>query len=316
MFRKSVKPLVKVTGIILVGIFIMLSWRYFHAENFLNSSKKFFLDHPLIIILVSVSYLSSFMLRAEAWRLYLGKKAKFISCLQGILLSLFVNHITPIKVGDAVRVGVLSWKEKDITPDISAHSVVVLRSLDMLFLMLFSMIGLVAFSKVFIFHLSLAVVLILGLSSLIGGFIVFKYCPHFVEKHILILRTNFKGWNFVYIFFLIGLSWAMEGAVLWGVTASLGEGLSIYKAIWANSITVGGQVFQITPGGISTYESVMTAALTSFGFPIKDGYMVALISHSYKFIFSYFVGILLLILSPALNIRQIHLFLRMRGRQK
>ncbi|WML27928.1 lysylphosphatidylglycerol synthase transmembrane domain-containing protein [Neobacillus sp. OS1-33] len=316
MFRKSVKPLVKVTGIILVGIFIMLSWRYFHAENFLNSSKKFFLDHPLIIILVSVSYLSSFMLRAEAWRLYLGKKAKFISCLQGILLSLFVNHITPIKVGDAVRVGVLSWKEKDITPDISAHSVVVLRSLDMLFLMLFSMIGLVAFSKVFIFHLSLAVVLILGLSSLIGGFIFFKYCPHFVEKHILILRTNFKGWNFVYIFFLIGLSWAMEGAVLWGVTASLGDGLSIYKAIWANSITVGGQVFQITPGGISTYESVMTAALTSFGFPIKDGYMVALISHSYKFIFSYFVGILLLILSPALNIRQIHLFLRMRGRQK
>jgi glycosyltransferase AglD len=316
MFRKSVKPLVKVTGIILAGIFIMLSWRYFHAENFLNSSKKFFLDHPLIIIVVSVSYLSSFMLRAEAWRLYLGKKAKFISCLQGILLSLFVNHITPIKVGDAVRVGVLSWKEKDITPDISAHSVVVLRSLDMLFLMLFSMIGLVVFSKVFIFHLSLAVVLILGLSSLIGGFIVFKYCPHFVEKHILILRTNFKGWNFVYIFFLIGLSWAMEGAVLWGVTASLGDGLSIYKAIWANSITVGGQVFQITPGGISTYESVMTAALTSFGFPIKDGYMVALISHSYKFIFSYFVGILLLILSPALNIRQIHLFLRMRGRQK
>ncbi|MEH7501780.1 lysylphosphatidylglycerol synthase transmembrane domain-containing protein [Neobacillus drentensis] len=316
MFRKSVKRLVKVMGLSLSGIFIMLSWRYFHTENFLNGSKKFFLGNPLIIIGVTVCYLSSFILRAEAWRLYLGKKVKFISCLQGILLSLFVNHITPIKVGDAVRVGVLSWKEKNIKPDISAHSVVVLRSLDMLFLLLFSIIGLVAFSKEFIFHLSLGVLIILVLSILIGVFIVYKYCPLFVEKHILLLRTNFKGWNFIYIFFLIALSWSMEGAVLWGVTASLGDGLPIYKAIWVNSITVGGQVFQITPGGISTYESVMTAALTSFGYPAKDGYMVALISHSYKFIFSYFVGFLLLIYSPGINIKQLKAFLRMRGRQK
>lgn len=316
MFPKLVKRLVKVTGFILAGIFIMLSLRYFHAENFLESSKEFFLDNPLIIIIVSVCYLLSFILRAKAWRLYLGKKVRFFNCLQGVLLSLFVNHITPIKVGDAVRIGVLSWKEKNIRPDISAHSVVVLRSLDMLFLLLFSIIGLVAFSKAYIFHLSLGVLIILVVSIFIGIFIVYKYSPLFVHKHILLLRTSLKGWNGVYIFLLIALSWSLEGAVLWGVTASLGDGLPIYKAIWVNSITVGGQVFQITPGGISTYESVMTAALTSFGYPAKDGYMVALISHSYKFIFSYFVGFLFLIYSPVSNFKQLKVFLRMRGIQK
>ncbi|MEH7306550.1 lysylphosphatidylglycerol synthase transmembrane domain-containing protein [Neobacillus drentensis] len=316
MFQKLVKRLIKVTGFILAGIFILLSLRYFHAGNFLESSRIFFLDNPLIIIMVTVGYLFSFILRAEAWRLYLGKNVRFFNCLQGVLLSLFVNHITPIKVGDAVRIGVLSWKEKNIRPDISAHSVVVLRSLDMLILLIFSLIGLVAFSKAFILRLSLGVLIILVLSIFIGIFIVYRYCPLFVERHILLLRTSLKGWNGVYIFILILLSWSLEGAVLWGVTASLGNGLPIYKAIWVNSITVGGQVFQITPGGISTYESVMTAALTSFGYPAKDGYMVALISHSYKFIFSYFVGFLLLIYSPGINIKQLKAFLRMRGRQK
>jgi glycosyltransferase AglD len=316
MNRKSIKHLIRVIGLVLIGIFIFLSLQYFHAENFFMETKRFFLGNPLLIFFVTVCYFLSFILRAEAWRLYLGKEVKFFSCLQGVLLSLFVNHITPIKVGDIVRIGVLSWREKNIKPEISTHSVVVLRAMDMFFLLLFTFIGLVVFSKAFNFHLTLGLLFILILIGLIGIFLILKNCPPFVEKHILLLKTSLAGRRFVSIFTLIALSWTLEGAVVWGVTASIGNSLPIYKAIWVNSITVGGQVFQITPGGISTYESVMTAALTSFHYSVEDSYMVALVSHSYKFIFSYLVGFLLLIHSPITKIKKIREILLIGGRQQ
>ena len=315
MSRKSVKRLlIRLMGFILAGIFIVLSLRYLHVEKLFNAMQEFFVGNPFIIAAVTVSYLLSFILRAEAWRLYLGKKVRFYSCLQGVLLSLFVNHITPIKVGDAVRIGVLSWREKNISPEISAHSVIVLRAIDMFFLLMFSFIGLIAFSRPFVFHYSLGLLFILVIMILMGFFFVKKHRPRFVEKHIQIIKTSLAGKNFVFILLFIAFSWALEGAVVWSVTASIGNGLPLYKAIWVNSITVGGQIFQITPGGISTYESVMTAALASFHYPLKDGYMVALISHSYKFIFSYLVGCLLFIRSPVTKIRQIREILLRRGR--
>jgi uncharacterized membrane protein YbhN (UPF0104 family) len=315
MYLKSVKRLlIRLTGFLLAGIFIVLTMRYFDSEKFLLEIKEFFFGKPLITIGVTISYLLSFILRAEAWRLYLGKKVRFFSCLQGVLLSLFVNHITPIKVGDAVRIGVLSWREKNISPEISAHSVIVLRAIDMFFLLLFSFIGLIAFSKPFTFHYSFVLLFILVIFMLSGAFLVKKYRPRFVEKHILLMKTSLAGKNFALIMIFIAFSWALEGAVVWGVTASIGNGLEIHQAIWINSITVGGQIFQITPGGISTYESVMTAALSSFHYPIKDGYIVALVSHSYKFIFSYLAGFMLLIHSPIAKIKQLKEILLMRRR--
>ncbi|MEH7356880.1 lysylphosphatidylglycerol synthase transmembrane domain-containing protein [Neobacillus drentensis] len=316
MNRTFVKWGIRLTGLLIAGTFIFLSYRYFHLGEFLANTQKFFFENPLILLVVTFSYLFSFLLRAEAWRLYLGKSVRFSSCLQGVFLSLFINHISPFKVGDAVRVGILSWREKNIKPEISAHSVVVLRIFDMVFLVLFSLIGLLAFSKTFIFRFSLGFLLLLSLLGLILIFILYKYRPSFVSKHIIFFKEALSGRNLVTIVTLIALSWALEGAVVWGVTKSLGQGLPLYKAIWVNSLTVGGQVFQITPGGISTYESVMTAALTSFHYPVKDGYMVALVSHSFKFIFSYIVGFVLLIRSPITRIKQIKTLLLKRGKQE
>jgi uncharacterized membrane protein YbhN (UPF0104 family) len=314
MNRKSAKRLIRVTGFILIGAFVVLSLRYFHPEKFLIETKEFFIGSPIILIVVTVSYLFSFILKAEAWRIYLGRNVRFFSCLEGVLLSLFVNHITPVKVGDVVRIGVLSWREKNIKPEISAHSVIVLRAMDMFFLLLFSFIGLIVFSRSFTFHYSLGLLVILVLIGLIGLFIILKFRPYFLEKHILLIKKSLAGKNFVFILPLIALSWMLEGAVVWGVTASIGNGLPIHKAIWVTCITVGGQVFQITPGGISTYEAVMTAALSSFHYPVKDGYMVALVSHSFKFIFSYLVGFLFFIHSPIAKIKQIREILLKRGR--
>ncbi|GHH98608.1 hypothetical protein AM1BK_21510 [Neobacillus kokaensis] len=230
-------------------------------------------------------------------------------------MSLFVNHITPIKLGDAVRIGILTWKEKQIEPGVSAHSVIVLRAMDMFFLMIFSFIGLTAFSRTFTVRYSLGLVIFFGIIGVIGVVLIKKYRPSFLKKHFHLLKEGLTHKNAFFIILFVAVSWVLEGVVVWGVTASLHNSLPFYKAIWVNSITVGGQIFQITPGGISTYESVMTAALTSFQYPIETGYLVALISHSYKFLFSYLVGLLIIIHSPIRKVKLLKEIL-LRGRQK
>ncbi|WP_284037411.1 lysylphosphatidylglycerol synthase transmembrane domain-containing protein [Neobacillus sp. 114] len=302
-----------IAGVILFGIFIYLSIRYFHFGEFLKETKRFFWESPYLIIGVTICYSLSFILRAEAWKLFFGNRVKFYSCLEGVLLSLFVNHITPIKLGDVVRIGVLSLREKQVSPGESLQSVVILRFIDMAMLLFFSFIGLIVFAKAFVFRYSILVIVILAIACLVGGIMLWRFLPTFVHRQIQLVKTNLSGRNALLIFLMIAVSWALEGAVIWGVTASMGSGLSIYKAIWVNSITVGGQIFQITPGGISTYESVMTAALTTFHFSVKDGYMAAIISHSYKFVFSYLAGMLLLLHSPVLKINQIKEILARRG---
>ncbi|MFC4801978.1 YbhN family protein [Neobacillus sp. GCM10023253] len=302
-----------IAGVILFGIFIYLSILYFHVGEFLEETKRFFWESPYLIIGVMICYSLSFILRAEAWKLYFGNRVRFYSCLEGVLLSLFINHITPIKLGDAVRIGVLSIREKQVSPGESLQSVVVLRSIDMAMLLLFSFIGLIVFAKAFVFRYSILFIVILAIACLVGGILLWRFLPRFVHRQIQLVKTNLSGRKALLIFLMIAVSWALEGAVIWGVTSSMGSGLSIYKAIWVNSITVGGQIFQITPGGISTYESVMTAALTTFHFSIKDGYMAAIISHSYKFVFSYLAGMLLLLHSPVSKIKQIKEILVRRG---
>lgn len=305
MQRNYIKITIRSIGLLLAFFFIYLSFRYFYAERLWQEARKFFVEKPLLILLIFVVYLVSFMLRAEAWRRYLGKSVKYISCLEGVLLSLFVNHITPLKVGDAVRIGILVLKEKHIKPDISAHSVIVLRALDMSVLMLYSITGLIVFSKSFLFRNSFILLFIGLLIGTLGLVLFVKYCPKWIKKHITLLKNNLTGKNFIAIFTLTALSWVLEAAVVWGVALSIESRLTVFDAIWVNSITIGGQVFQITPGGLSTYESVMTAALTSIHYPAKDGYIVAILTHSFKFIFSYTIGLLLMIQNPISKYKQI-----------
>ena len=64
----------------------------------------------------------------------------FLTCLLGVLYSLFVNHLLPIKAGDLVRMKIMSTRD-DISGEDAAHSVIILRLLDMIFLIGFTIIG-------------------------------------------------------------------------------------------------------------------------------------------------------------------------------
>ena len=61
---------------------------------------------------------------------------------------------------------------------------------------------------------------------------------------------------------------------------------------------VAAQVFQFAPGGLATYESIMSFALVQIEMDWKNAYHIALITHAFKFIFSYMAGAAAFILHP------------------
>ncbi len=288
----------KAIAIVLVVIFAILSFRYFHIETLVSESVRFWRSHSLFWGAI-FAYLLAFLIRALAWKMYLPKQVKYTNCVQGVFLSLFINHITPMKIGDILRAGFLSAKEKGLTLDESAHSVIVMRVLDVVTLVSITGAGLMILGKNVVFNLSLPLLALIGTLIILAMIFLNRYLPEFFDKHLLMLKKALTQKKSLYIMPLVIISWVLESFVIWNVARSMGISLAFLQSLWVNSFTVGGQVFQITPGGISTYESVMTSALTVLGIGVKEAYTASILSHGFKFIFSYFTGLLLLISSPA-----------------
>ena len=287
----------KLAGFVFVLIFAILTFRYFHIGELLNEGKRFFASS--LFWWTCAAYGLAFLFRALAWKIYIYKPVRFSSCVQGVFISLFINHITPIKAGDILRTGILASKEKDISIDEAAHSVVVMRLIDMVVLLVFSATGLLFLGMEIKAELSGGIAAGALCLIIIAVFSMKKYMPAFFLKHLTMVKHAVRQKNSLYILPLVIGSWILESFVLWNILKSMELSFAFVNSIWVNSLTVGGQVFQVTPGGISTYESVMTAALVLTGIGGNDAYTASLLSHSFKFIFSYISGLMLILTSPA-----------------
>jgi glycosyltransferase AglD len=290
--------LFKIVGMILVIIFAILSFRYFHIGTLIDESIHFWRS-GFLLWGAAFTYLLAFLIRALAWKVYIPKQVKYLNCVQGIFLSLSINHITPVKAGDFFRAGFLAAKEQELTVDESANSVIFMRFLDIVTLAAITGAGLLILGNDIVFSLSLPVLAAIAILAMVGIMLLNRFLPGFVQKHLKLLKEALSQRRSLYLFPLVIISWVLESFVIWNVAKSMGISLSFIEGLWVNSITVGGQVFQVTPGGISTYESVMTSALVILGIGIREAYTASILSHGFKFVFSYFTGLLLLISSPA-----------------
>jgi glycosyltransferase AglD len=235
-----------------------------------------------------------------------------LSCFQGIGWSLFINHLTPFKVGDVIRASAIIHKRK-ISWDEAFHSVFVLRIIDIVTLLLLSSIGFLVF-----FHrIPINIMLVVGVISIgvvcVAVLVVMKTKSSFILKHITLLRLGLKGWKGAFIITIVSISWMMEGIVLFATLHVIGIDFTFVKAVWVNSVTVGGQVFQVAPGGLGTYESIMSTMLVLSDLSIDQALNIAVYTHSFKFIFSYIIGIYVVVKAP-LQWRQI-LSQRKKGEQ-
>ncbi|CAM3946311.1 lysylphosphatidylglycerol synthase transmembrane domain-containing protein [Mesobacillus thioparans] len=290
--------LLKIVAVILMIIFAILSFRYFHIDTLVDESIHFWKSASLFWGAV-FAYLLAFLIRALAWKMYIPQHVKYTNCVQGVFLSLFINHIAPIKAGDLFRAGFLAAKEKELTLDESVNSVIFMRILDVFTLASIAGAGMLLLGKELVFSLSLPLLASFAILVMIILLLLNRYLPDFFQKHLLMLKNALAKKTSLYLLPLVLISWVLESFVIWNVAKSMGISLAFLESMWVNSITVGGQVFQITPGGISTYESVMTAALALLGIGTREAYTASILSHGFKFIFSYFTGLLLLVTSPA-----------------
>lgn len=276
-------------------LFIFLSVYLFDLTNLLSMLKSF-ISRPDLIMYIVLLYFLSFCLKAWAWKRYLLKRPRFMSCLCGILYSLFINHISPIKAGDIVRAGILSSRDEEISLEESVHSVIILRILDIISLFTFTLLGLMMMNVKFSAPVWAIAAIFLCAGMLL--ILIKKKYSYFFARHFYLLKRGLSGKNGLTVFFLTVLSWGLEASVLFGTVQAINHDLSFIHAIWINSLTVAGQVFQITPGGIANYETIMTFALGIAGFSMKDGYAIAIMTHGIKFIFSYLSGAFVLYYYP------------------
>lgn len=291
------KVVIKLVGFVFFIVFVLLSRRFFDWA-FLKEQILTILDKPFYLLAMTIGYGLAFGFRALAWQRYLNKDISFSLYLYALFYSLLANHLLPIKAGDAVRVGYLAKKGK-MTWDEVLNSVIFVRIVDIVILGFIAGVGTVLLGIPVTLRWSVLVTILFIL------FVVLLLCIftgirkfYYLGKHLKIIKTAFAGTNGIIIFAQSLISWLLEASVIFFLTMALSLDVSIFDGVWANSTTIIGQIFHFTPGGIGTYESIMGFTLVKVGVSWQDAYSAAILSHGFKFLFSYLVGLWVFLVSP------------------
>ncbi|MGX1899918.1 lysylphosphatidylglycerol synthase transmembrane domain-containing protein [Thermolongibacillus altinsuensis] len=282
--------IVRTISLLLIAVFVYLTIRHFEEKIIWEAIRQLII-HPWRMVYIFFVYALSFLLRAFAWKWYMPN-VRLQTCLDGLFASLFVNHLAPMKIGDLVRIGVCVKKEKHVPLDVVAHSVAIMRLFDMMVLFVFVAIGIYVYIGTFSVSLLFFPAIVIGFSLIVWA--VWKRKPLFFQKHKQLFFEAFRSPFRVPMIIAIVGSWICEAVILFEVAKIFSFPLSFGQAVWVNSMAVAGQIFQVTPGGLATYEAVMTFALTRLHPAWQEAYTMALLTHALKFIFSYFVGIYVL----------------------
>lgn len=314
MFKTN--NLKRIIGFSLIFICIWLIVKHFDLQSLLQLCR-FIAEHPILLMGMFFLYFVAFLLRAYAWFLYIGKRVSFTVCVSGVFYSMFVNHILPFKGGDLVRIGIATiHTDSKAKADEIIHSVIMMRIIDMCILAIFSAFGIyVWIHEVIISNLWIYVLVICGLLTLFLIIILKTQLKDFVMRHLSLIKNGLRGMKGNVILISVIFSWFLEGFVLYFILLGKPNSISVTEAVWVNSLTVGGQFFQVTPGGIATYEAMMTFGLNIVHVPYSTAFSAAIVTHLFKFIFSFIVGFIAYVLVP-IKREKINEFLRTKKHRK
>ncbi|MFZ3579048.1 lysylphosphatidylglycerol synthase transmembrane domain-containing protein [Virgibacillus sp. DJP39] len=275
--------------------FIWVTAYAFDFRYILNQASEI-LSNFFLLSIMTLSYFFAFLIKAKVWQLYVGKGIGFKLYFDGVLYSLVLNHLLPVKAGDLVRIGYLAQENK-VGWAASIQSVVVMRLIDLFLL------GAIALGGALYLGIKMSLLFVFSVLGIVGIIIILVLIKKYKWREMIfsylktIKQILWSGTGFM-IICLILLSWCLEAIVLFSVASQFGISLSYLSSLWVNSFTIAGQVFHFSPGGIGTYESFMSFALTVFAVPLKESYTIAIVTHGFKFLFSYVMGIYLLLFAP------------------
>ncbi|MGG6430993.1 lysylphosphatidylglycerol synthase transmembrane domain-containing protein [Anoxybacillus sp. D401a] len=286
MKNKQINIVIRIISFLFIAMFIWMTVQHFDAKLLFDLMHKL-VSQPWHASYMFIMYGLAFVLRAMAWKCYLPQ-ARFQTCSDGLFASLFINHIFPIKIGDAARISICARRDR-IPFAIVAESVIVLRFLDLIVLFFFAFFGAIVYMRTVIRS---AVIFLLVFGGIVVLFFILRHIDlSWLQKHKQHWDMIWNSRRFVPIVVAIVFSWICEAVVLFEMAKMVAFPLSFAQSLWVNSMTVGGQIFQMTPGGLATYEAVMAFALTRIHPYWEQAYALALVTHLFKFLFSYVVGL-------------------------
>jgi uncharacterized membrane protein YbhN (UPF0104 family) len=271
------RRLIVVVGWLLLIVSVYLLATRLHVQELLLSGKRL-LHHPAWLLVMGVGYAAAFWLRSQAWAVQINGRVTVTQLWYYHHLGLLLNHLLPIKGGELARAALLRTRD-EMTWRESLIAVGVNRLFDMAALLLLAAAALmlVAPAKVRVWYGG-SVVIGIAAAAGIGGIW-------------LVCRLAKKRLNWLAVFSLTAAGWLLEAIVLWSVVFALEGDLGMSQALLVHVLTIIGQTFHVTPGGIGTYEAVMTALLHQVAdHPLPFALQVAILTHSFKFLYSFVLG--------------------------
>ncbi|WP_134702234.1 lysylphosphatidylglycerol synthase transmembrane domain-containing protein [Ammoniphilus sp. YIM 78166] len=266
----------KAISVLLFVWFVYISLTYL-SDSGIKDAVQLLVSQWWYIVLFVLTYSFAFYLRSIGWAILIGKsKKEALTLFHFHMVGLLVNHLLPIKAGDGARIYLLNrsfslnWRD-------ATQSVIYSRWLDLASLL---MLAYLAAWGLKIPVLSSPGILIPLVCMMILSWILWN---RWGGKQHSLGKLLYAG---IWIF----PGWVLEGFVLWCVVQALHLQLPFSLAVGINAVTIAGQIFHVTPGGIGTYESVMSWLLQEVGLTMTTALEIAIMSHGLKFIYSYTLG--------------------------
>ena len=275
------------SALILVGLAL---WSGFNLSILGKADLK-------LVAFASLIYLTSFIIRGYRYEYILSKLGFVVPlgfCVEGVAVSQMANVIIPARVGDLARVYV--FKLKDVPASISLSGLAVERIFDLLVVILLAFTAIVAMNSYKLMATPIYAVLFL-LLILVAMFVLARM-ENVIGK---IMRDAGKAVKrgFAVVALTSLIIWLIDSLVCYIVL--LAFGISDFAVvILAVSIANIAKAIPITPGGIGTYEAVMTGILAMAGVSSGVAFVVSLVDHTIKNLITIALGGLSL---ASLNLR-------------
>ncbi|WP_457550451.1 flippase-like domain-containing protein [Archaeoglobus sp.] len=277
---KRSKKFIAVSTLASVSIIVALA--YFSGF----SLKDLLSLNPLFLGVASVIYLSTFLVRGYRFEYILRKVGFRVPTLfssEGVAVSQMVNVVTPARIGDVVRAYVFKLKNVPISSCLSALAVE--RIFDLFAVVILSLVS-ATFLGSFVYMREIAYAVVIGISIIIAV-LIFSKMENIVGRMSKDVKTALHR-GFPVLITLSILNWLMDVATCYVI--GLPFNANLFSVMLAVAIANIVKAIPITPGGIGTYEAVVTGILTAFGLSSSEAFTIALVDHTIKNLITLVLG--------------------------
>ena len=298
--RPDHRPLLPVRGILprvalaVLLMVLVLAWLVATLDWSELSEQVSRVAKPGPLLAFAALYTLAFVMRSFAWNalLRIPNAREMFWILQ---TSLFLNHVAPVKAGEAARILLAARKGADIAD--AAASTVLARVIDLVCLLALATILFAATAPNVPNAIVVPAVLLGGIAAVLIAMRQVR-SGRLAElmdrvKPVRMFREGLARVKALDVgvasAWTLG-AWVLEGLAVYAVLRAAGCDVAVYGAVAATAFTVLFQTFHFTPGGIGVYEASMATALSAYGVPFEEALGFALVTHGVKFGYALTVG--------------------------